>query len=168
MEETFTRFPNFILEQLMSFDLSGREFKIVLAVIRKTYGFHKTAEELSLKTLSKLTGINKGDISTVVNSLMEREIIFEIEKPDFFSGRTITLNENVNKWKNKKHTVCKKQTQTVCENTTQTVCKKPTPIYIKENNKRNIKEREPTEKMNYHKPSYDLALFNQMLNAPDD
>ncbi len=132
--DSFTKFPNFILEKLIAFDLSGRELRVILCVIRKTYGYHKAAEELSLKVLSDLTGIDKSDVGKIIKNLIEREILIEVDKPEFYFGRTVALNEDIDNWK------LKKPTTTVCENTTPTVGKNSTPTYIKENNKRNIKE----------------------------
>lgn len=55
--------------------LSGNELKILLTIIRKTYGWHKESTILKLTEISQLTGISWKNISSPINSLVEKGFI---------------------------------------------------------------------------------------------
>ena len=164
----FTKFPNELLEKMMSADLSGRDYKILLSVIRYTLGFHnESGESLSISILCKMTGLLRPNASKAIKSLIDRNILLECIEPGFNFARVIAVNLEVSKWKAKKQTVSNTITQTVSDSTTQTVSKSPTHTsYIKENNKDNYKYKK-NELKNVKKASYDLELFEQMLNSKD-
>lgn len=163
----FTKFPNELLEKLMTADLTAREYRIILSVIRYTFGYHKESEQLSLSVLSELTQLDRSVLSKVINKLLERNIIGELEKPGFNSGRVLTINTDTREWLLKRSTVDKTSTPTVVERSTPTVSNSPTHTsYIKENNKEIYKYKK-NELKNEKKPSYDLELFEQMINSKD-
>ena len=164
----FTKFPNELLEKLMCADLTAREFKIVLSVVRYTLGYHiEGGEHFSVSRICEITGINRSDIAKALNKLIERKMIVEFTRPDFSSGRVIAINLAINEWNIKAPTVGKTPTPTVGKSLTPTVGKSPTHTsYIKENNKDNYKYKK-NELKNVKKASYDLELFEQMLNSKD-
>jgi hypothetical protein len=46
-EHGFTRLADELLDVLIRYPLTKRQYKLVLAVIRKTYGFQKQADDLT-------------------------------------------------------------------------------------------------------------------------
>lgn len=89
----------------------------------------------------------------------------ECSEPNFNSSRVILVNLVLDEWETT--TVAKGQTQTVSKKLTPTVSKSTTHTsYIKENNKEIYKYKK-NELKNEKKPSYDLELFEQMLNSKD-
>ncbi len=77
--QRFTRVPNEILEALARTHLSPYESKIIFFIIRKTYGWNKTEDWISLSQIVEGTGIAKPNVSRTLNSLKRRNII---ERPD--------------------------------------------------------------------------------------
>lgn len=161
----FTKFPNLLLEKLMTTDLTARELKVLLSVIRYTFGYHvEGGDRFSVTRLSELTGINRSNVSRALKSLIERRMVLECIEPDFINCRVISVNLVLDEWET---TVAKKQTQTVAKRQTQTVAESTTHTsYIKENNKEIYKYKK-NELKKEKKPSYDLELFEQMLNSKD-
>jgi phage replication O-like protein O len=64
----FTPVPNVVLEKLMP-GLSKAALKVLLAVARKTYGFHKDRDAISLTQLQKLTGRGRAGVVRGINEL---------------------------------------------------------------------------------------------------
>lgn len=53
-----TQCPNDILDRLLPI-LSPSQFKLVMAIVRKTYGWHKKSDDISLTQLERMTGMSR-------------------------------------------------------------------------------------------------------------
>lgn len=113
-ENGYTAIANEIIDALIASNLSGQEFKISLLIIRKTYGFHKTEDAVSLTQMMAATGISKIRCSQVVNRLQLMKILTVTENingigkkykfnKDFETWNTV--NENINRYRKPKPTV---------------------------------------------------------------
>jgi|GEM_PF-835177 len=71
----YTQIPNVILD-LMS-DMEETEFRVVIAIARQTFGWHKKRDKISLTQLEKLTGLSR---QGVVNGIAAGERRGLIEK----------------------------------------------------------------------------------------
>lgn len=56
--DTYTLFPNDILEALYKSDMSGSTFRVALLIYRYTYGFHRQSAKLTVSFISEGTGLN--------------------------------------------------------------------------------------------------------------
>ena len=72
---------NEIADKLCSYRLSGEEWQVLWVILRKTYGWHKKEDWISLSQFVSLTGIKKPDIIKVLKKLLSKNIIF-ISKKD--------------------------------------------------------------------------------------
>ena len=81
-ENGFTKIANEILEALIRTSLSGQELKIALLVIRKTYGFSKKVDFISLTQMAKALACSKIRCAQVVKNLETMKVL--------------TVNENIN------------------------------------------------------------------------
>jgi len=75
LENGHTRIANEILDALIAANLSGHEFRIALLIIRKTYGFQKCEDTVSLSQMMKATGFKKIRCSQVINKLQLQNIV---------------------------------------------------------------------------------------------
>jgi len=73
----FVRMPNSLLEALSRMELSGREFRTVMAVYRFTAGFGKELSRISLKFLSSATGIAPSNLVRLINGLVEKGLLIK-------------------------------------------------------------------------------------------
>ena len=79
LENNFTQVPNDILEALARTHLSPYESNVILFIIRKTFGWNKTEDWISLSQIAEGTKIAKPNVCRTLNSLKRRNII---ERPD--------------------------------------------------------------------------------------
>lgn len=75
LENGYTRIADELLEALARASLSAREMAIVLAVVRKTYGFQKKSDRISASQISEATGIATKKIGKLLRSLEEKKIL---------------------------------------------------------------------------------------------
>lgn len=70
MNQPYTRTPNWFYDALPT--LSGAEVKLLSAVMRQTFGWHRAEAELTIEALQQLSGINsRTTINRAVMSLAE-------------------------------------------------------------------------------------------------
>jgi len=79
-QRKFVRIKNAVLELLAASDLTGRELKIVLLVIRESWGWwggksNWTHIRLGPKRIAEGTGLSKGNASQLLQQLLDRNIL---------------------------------------------------------------------------------------------
>lgn len=94
-EDGYLRIANELFDAIMAFSFSGRQQKIISAVMRKTYGFNKTEDEIGLTQFVKMTGIEMKHVSTVIAELVEMKVLFVSEGRH---ARLIKINKNYKEW----------------------------------------------------------------------
>lgn len=72
-------------------NLSGREYKVIHAVIAKTYRYQKKVDWISSSQLSEITGIDSSNISKIKKGLLAKSILF-------IDGRKIGINTEISEW----------------------------------------------------------------------
>lgn len=75
LEDGYTKIADELLEALPSARLSGGEFRIVLAIIRKTYGFGKKMDRISLSQFETMTGIPRKRCHKLLGELVTKNVI---------------------------------------------------------------------------------------------
>ena len=75
MKKGYTKVPNRLLEWLVRADLSGTELKIILAIIRKTYGFGKREDWISYAQLEALTSKSHWAIWPAIKKLVRKNLL---------------------------------------------------------------------------------------------
>jgi len=89
--ETFTKVPNKMIKELVKTNLSPYESRYVWALLRKTYGFHKSVDRITNSQFVKETGIRKEHITRTEKKLLEKKIINK-------NYRQIGFNTNYGMW----------------------------------------------------------------------
>lgn len=80
LEDGHTRIANEILEHIISSNLNGTEMAIILLIIRKTYGFQKLEDEISLSQFCDYIPVSKETICTALHNLQLVKIIRLVKK----------------------------------------------------------------------------------------
>ncbi|WP_038291771.1 replication protein [Zooshikella ganghwensis] len=133
----YTRVADELLETLCSMSLSGREFRLVLSIIRKTYGFHKSKDYISLGQLSDMSDIHKKHLSTLLNKLVDARILLREGQS---SIKLYAINPALSEWRIAKP-IRRKSPNTVTKSPKTVTQKSPNPLIntpkmvIKENPK---------------------------------
>ena len=91
-EEGHIDIANEISEALMKTQLGGYESRVLWAILRKTYGWHKTSDWISGSQLVKMTGLRKQHIWRAKKQLEARNIVT-------ISGYKITFQKDYTRWK---------------------------------------------------------------------
>lgn len=86
-----TPIVNSILEKLARVKLTQCEFNIVFALIRKTYGWDKKADWISLSQFENMTGIKSHNCCKYLKGLVKKKVL--IKKNGEYG-----LNKEVSKW----------------------------------------------------------------------
>jgi len=95
-QEPYTRVPNALLDSMA--DLGNAELRVLLAITRKTTGFGKACDVISLTQLEKLTGIARPHLIAALESLLARNYIArEPAKRNGFSYQLVTLGNQLPK-----------------------------------------------------------------------
>jgi phage replication O-like protein O len=95
LENGYTPIANELLEALFQSELSRCEYQIVLAIIRKTYGYHKKMAELSNSQLALMTGIDRRNVGRTIRALSEKNILL---RGTDTNTHTIGLNKQYKEW----------------------------------------------------------------------
>lgn len=95
LEDGYTRLANELLDAFLSAGISGRQWPILMAIVRKTYGFNKKEDDIGLSQLAEMTGIAKPHVSVVVRELVDRNII--VRKVGRY-GHILAVNKNFAMW----------------------------------------------------------------------
>lgn len=91
IENGFTKIANELLDALCAVDLSGHEWKVVHAIIRKTYGYNKKEDWMTNTQIMLLTNQTQQKVSLAKKSLVEKKIVIE-------NGNKISINKDYEKW----------------------------------------------------------------------
>lgn len=74
-EKGHTRLANGVLEALYSFPMSGAQLRIVLFIIRKTYGFNRKSARLTLNDIAENCHLSPPKASKYLKQLVDANII---------------------------------------------------------------------------------------------
>ena len=156
LQNGYTRIANELLEAICRLNISGNELRILLFIVRRTYGFNKSSTNISLTEISEATGVRKNHVSRALKKLSDLKII----KRQTFSGtksQSISIVKNYEEWTVENCTELPlPKMVTVTKNGNPTVTKNGNPTY-KENIKDNIKDKE--------KESYSLKPYGHFKNV---
>ena len=91
----FTAVPNIIFDEYQK-HLSGGEFKTLCTICRKTIGWHKEADSISISQLQDLTGMSRPSIVAHIKKLEEAKLIVVDKKRGKGNTYTLAFEESKN------------------------------------------------------------------------
>lgn len=92
LENGYTKIANEILEALVKINLSSYQWRCVLFLIRKTYGFSRKSDQIALSQWVSGTGIKKPHVCRTLKELQRRCIVTN-------SGNKWGFNKHYSQWK---------------------------------------------------------------------
>lgn len=136
LDDGYTRIANELLEAVMAADLTARQLKVALAVIRKTYGFGKKFDRITNTQIAMMTGIHHTHVCKAKNEMIAMKIIVT-------QGQAIGLNKVISDW----NFEVSQNSETLAETANKTLANlanahKPTRLNTKETIQK-IKENTP-------------------------
>lgn len=94
-ENGYTPIANELLEAIVLFKFSERQYKILFALIRKTYGFNKSSDDISLSQLSIICNLPINHVSTVIKQLVDLNVIIKTKGKHAFN---LSINKLYDDW----------------------------------------------------------------------
>lgn len=91
LDDGYTRIANELLEAIASADLTARQLKLMLAYIRKTYGFNKKSDRIADEQIAQITGISRQNVNKAKKELISMNCLF-------LDGNKIGVNKEVSAW----------------------------------------------------------------------
>ena len=96
-ENGYVPIANHLMEALYKSDFSMNEYKILLCIIRFSYGFNQKSCSLSLLNIEHYTGIARPNISRTLKRLHERHVITIISAHGVIPQR-LSIQKNYEEW----------------------------------------------------------------------
>jgi phage replication O-like protein O len=87
----YTRIANELLDALLAADLTKHQYKVALAIVRKTYGFNKSFDRITNSQIAELANLPETRVCTAKNQLLDMQIIT-------MQGRKIGPNKVLSEW----------------------------------------------------------------------
>ena len=91
LEDGYTQIPNEILEKLARMPLSPSQWRVLLYIIRKTYGWHKKVDYIANFQIVEATGLCKAVVSRCLKGLNDMQLITR-------KGKLIGFQEDWEQW----------------------------------------------------------------------
>lgn len=101
LEKGYTRIANEILEALTKTPLNGTQFRIVILILRETYGFSRKECSISETFIASRLGIKRQNVHREIKQLFQSGLLITIHEATFNSSRVIAFNKNFDEWKNR-------------------------------------------------------------------
>lgn len=119
-ENGYTKIANEILEHFIEPGITGSEFRIALFVIRKTYGYNKKKDKISISQFQKSTKMNHKQAVRTIKTLVSKQILLK-------ENGVYTFNKNWEEWVVSKRTPSVQTDTPPVSNRTPKVVSKRTP-----------------------------------------
>ena len=78
LDSGYTKIVSLIIEAFARLNATKEEWRVLMAVIRLTYGWSKKADVIKLKTIVGITGLLPANASRAKKSLLTRNILHEV------------------------------------------------------------------------------------------
>lgn len=106
-KEGYTRIPDKVLEGIVKARLNGGEYACILFLIRKTYGWNKKTDKVSLSQFVLGTGYTKMTVIRSIQSLQRKQIIAKLNtkgtnnwiiSPTYFERKSQNFKNSLKKY----------------------------------------------------------------------
>jgi phage replication O-like protein O len=95
LEDGYTRLANELLEAVMSTGFTQRQLLVILAVIRKTYGYGKKQDDMSAAQLGKLCNMERNHVTEVIGQLVQMQVL---TRASGAYGLVLGINKRHSQW----------------------------------------------------------------------
>ncbi|WP_447867206.1 replication protein [Rahnella bonaserana] len=91
LDDGYTRLATMLLEEYAGANLNRRHYKVLLAVLRLTYGWNKKSDRMTDQQISDICKLPRQKVNEAKNELISMKIIIR-------EGNRIGPNKNVSEW----------------------------------------------------------------------
>lgn len=161
VEHGYIRIANELFMALNSYRLSGEEWLILISILRKTYGYNKKQDSISLSQFVEMTSLLRPNVIRAINKLEEKNVIIKTKG----KVNNYRINKDYDSWtpsikKDTSKQVVSKKIMGSIKKDNKVVSKK---IHTKDNIKDNI-QKTISNKLDTGKPvSYGNNEINELI-----
>ena len=94
-ETGYTKISNEIMEAMALIRINGEARQVLDVIFRKTYGWDKKKDKISLSQFCKFTGLKKTNICRAINKLKKMKIIIQIQDDN---GSEYSFQKDYEQW----------------------------------------------------------------------
>jgi phage replication O-like protein O len=94
-EDGYVKIANELYDVLLATNLNGTELKIIFCIIRKTYGYNKKRDKISISQFLDTTNLDNRNFRRSIKKLINMKIIIQIPGDD---GNTYEFNKHYDEW----------------------------------------------------------------------
>ncbi|MBU9661855.1 replication protein [Burkholderia multivorans] len=87
-----------ILEALALANLGKRHYKVLLVLMRQTYGYDKASDEISLTQFHNKTGVLPPNVSSAIDELVDMRVVVRVAGK---YAASLSINKDVSQWDGK-------------------------------------------------------------------
>ena len=109
------KIPNHVIDELVKINLSGADWKVILCILRYTYGISQKSHRLSSSFIAKHTNINFRTVKKSVLDLRKANIIICLNPDERGVCNELMLNENTDEWRTSQEQECVKMEDLIKE-----------------------------------------------------
>jgi len=95
IEDGYTRIANELLEAMMAAKFTARQWKVILSIVRKTYGYNKREDDLSASQIGALCEMHRVHATETLNQLARMNVI---SKRIGVHGCIVSIQKNYALW----------------------------------------------------------------------
>ncbi len=96
LEDGYIRIANELFDAILKKLASYRHTKVVLAILRKTYGYQKKEDDITISQLAELTGIHRNNVGAAIKELEQMRVINPVRAGSH--GLMIGINKRHAEW----------------------------------------------------------------------
>jgi phage replication O-like protein O len=95
LEDGYVRIANELLEALLAARLTANQWKVVMTIIRKTYGYGKKEDDVSASQIASMCAMNRTHVTETLNQLARMNII---SKRPGIHGSIVAIQKDSRHW----------------------------------------------------------------------
>ena len=96
VEDGYTKVANELLGAFMMCPFNGSEFRVLLTVLRKTYGWNKTMDFISFSQISRASNLDLRYVKRIIKRLVKDNVLIKKQTP---RGNILGLNKSYYTWR---------------------------------------------------------------------
>lgn len=95
LEDGFTRIANELFEAILGYGFTQRQLVVVLAILRKTYGYGKKEDDMSASQVGEVCNMSRNHVTEVIGQLAKMNVL---TKRQGHFGMILGVNKSYKEW----------------------------------------------------------------------
>ena len=112
LEDGFVRVANELEDALLAKIRTFRHSQVVRAIIRKTYGYGKKEDDITISQIAEITGLHRNHVGKALRELEEMRVLNPVRAGRY--GLILGINKHHSQWEKATKTVAEESNQNGC------------------------------------------------------